>query len=72
MDVDFIMAKQLKQMEKELREKDTKLRTQEKKAHTTTLGSHLQHSNVCIYFYASFLRLEQMQHDAPFSDIQHV
>ena len=32
MDVDFIMAKQLKQMEKELREKDTKLRTQEKKA----------------------------------------
>ena len=32
MDVDSIMAKQLKQMEKELREKETKLRTQEKKA----------------------------------------
>ena len=31
MDVDGIMAKQLKQMEKERREKETKLRTQEKR-----------------------------------------
>lgn len=31
MDVDDIVAKQLKQMEKEMREKETKLRTQEKK-----------------------------------------
>ena len=31
MDVDAIVAKQLKQMEKEMREKETKLRTQEKK-----------------------------------------
>jgi hypothetical protein len=70
MDVDSIMAKQLKQMEKELREKETKLRTQEKKASLSqlypTLGSHLQHSNICIYFDASFFGLQQMQRDALF------
>ena len=42
MDVDDIMAKQLKLMEKEMREKETKLRTQEKKVtHTHT------HSTAC-------------------------
>lgn len=37
MDVDAIVAKQLKQMEKEMREKETKLRTQEKKVRQSYL-----------------------------------
>lgn len=46
MDVDDIVAKQLKQMEKEMREKETKLRTQEKKV---VHQSPLPHLPIYIY-----------------------
>ena len=43
MDVDGIVAKQLKQMEKEMREKETKLRTQEKKVSPPVFTYPLTH-----------------------------
>lgn len=49
MDVDAIVAKQLKQMEKDMREKETKLRTQEKKVFKTKTHSLSESKSGCVY-----------------------